>query len=617
MRNAEARHFQIDRTIALPRAELWEVLANTDRLNQVLELPAVSFSAPKQDDTLLVREARGKLRNIIPLSWKEYPFHWVRNEEYAVLRIYNNGPLRRFWGGIRLTEIGPKTTLLSVFADLTAANSFGDLLIPVLAKTSMDKTIGYCVAAVEAYLNGKSPPLPYNRFNSKLNEEALTPLLGRLMQAPVNQRLVSRLATLLREGDDSEISGLRPKPLAWQWNVPLSDVLRLFLHATKLGILNLGWHQMCPHCRVSKAEYSSLSLLSGTFDCDLCGTTYETNFDRFVELRFAVHPYVRPASSGVYCIGGPFATPHIIAQTSIESGEKTTLNVGLNTKDLRLRVLKLNHTLPIGTGYASTGAVSYTSDGWAGEMVIPTPDGTIEVLNRSARPIVLAMEKEDWDTSALTAAQITAFKEFRELFSGEVLAPGQTVKIESLTLLFSDLCDSTQLYENLGDAPAYGSVRRHFAWLFDIIGNYNGAIVKTIGDSVMAVFQSPEDALQASIKIQKNVGELNTLALEDEQISIKIGMHHGPAIAINANDRLDYFGRTVNIAARLQNSGEGGDIIFAEDFANRPGVQSILQNENLLISTFYANLKGIDGVFFLHKVRLQPFMSVSYAALSS
>ncbi len=603
MSNA-ARHFEIIRIIALPRAEVWELLANTERLNQVMELPAVTFSSPRSDDTLLVREAKAKFRNTIPLSWKEYPFHWVRNEEYAVLRVYNSGPFQRFWGGIKLADAGPDNTRLTVFADLTPANKFGEAFIPLLAKSSLEKTAKYCTDAIEARIVGKARGLPENRFASKVNDAALKPLLARLKETPVNQKLIPQLETVLHEGDDNEVSGLRPKPLAQQWKVQLNDVLRLFLHATKIGILNLGWHQMCPHCRVSKAEYSTLSELSNPFDCDMCGVSYDANFDRYVELRFAVHQKIRPASAAIYCIGGPFATPHIVSQTCIESGEKARLNVGLNDKKLQLRVLKLNHVLPVGSGYASTGLVSYTNDGWAGEVTVPAPDGSMEILNRSTRPIVLALERQEWDDLAVTAAQITTLREFRELFSSEVLAPGQTVSIESLTLLFSDLCDSTQLYEIMGDAPAYGRVRRHFAWLFDIIGANDGAIVKTIGDSVMAVFQSPEDALSAAINMQKSVGEFNRTAEKDEQISIKIGLHHGPAIAINANERLDYFGQTVNIAARLQNASEGGDIVFAEEFAQRDGVCALLAENPIQQSSFSANLKGISGIFNLYRVRL-------------
>ena len=613
MEKDEARHFEIVRTIALPCAEVWELLANTERLNQVLELPAVKFTAPLSTDTLLVRQAKAKLYNILPLSWKEYPFHWVRGEEYAVLRVYDSGPLKRFWGGIKLVESGTQNTQLTVFADFTPANRLGELFIPLLAKSSLEKTAKYCTDAITARENSKQSnresakarALPVNRFASKVNEAALKPLLQRLEAAPVNRKLIPQLAALLREGDDNEVLGLRPKPLVWQWNVALNEILRLFLHATKIGILNLGWHQMCPHCRASKAEYSTLAELTGSFDCDLCGVKYETNFDRYVELRFAVHPQIRAASAEIYCIGGPFATPHILAQTSIESGEKTRLYVGLGGQKLRLRVLKLNHILPVGESFSSTGPVTYTNDGWAGTITVPAPDGGIDILNRSGRAIVLALEKEEWDNEAVTAAQITTFWEFRELFSSEVLAPGQTVGIESLTLLFSDLCDSTSLYETIGDAPAYGRVRRHFAWLFDIISSSDGAVVKTIGDSVMAVFQSPEDAMRAALQIQKSVGIFNADAEKDQAISIKIGLHHGTAVAINANERLDYFGRTVNIAARLQNASGGGDIVFSQEVAGRSGVRDLLDSYELKPEIFQANLKGIQGAFELYRVRLR------------
>jgi adenylate cyclase len=426
-----------------------------------------------------------------------------------------------------------------------------------------------------------------------------------LKNSPIVPELVPPLLEFLREGDDSEVAGLRPKLLARLWGAPLRDVLRLCLHATKIGLLNLSWHQMCPHCRVSKSEYSSLSQMTNQFDCDVCGVTYEANFDRYVELRFGVHPKVRAASADIYCIGSPLVTPHILAQTILEANGTATLHKPLVREKLRLRVLKLNHILPIGDSFSASGPALYEDDGWMLETVVPAPDGAIEIVNRSERDLVLALEKEEWDDNAVTAAEVTALREFRDLFSSEVLAPGQSVGIESLTLLFTDLCDSTALYELIGDAPAYGRVRKHFAWLFDIIGAHSGAIVKTIGDSVMAVFQSPEDALCAAIEIQKQVLDFNALLSDANHIALKIGLHHGPAIAINSNDRLDYFGRTVNIAARLLGASRAMEIVFSGDVAARDGIQKILLNESLAPESFLANLKGIKGVFELQRVTIE------------
>src|SRR5262249_54058128 len=150
---------------------------------------------------------------------------------------------------------------------------------------------------------------------------------------------------------------------------------------------------------------------------------------------------------------------------------------------------------------------------------------------------------------ALTADRVAALQAFRDLFSDEVLRPGDEVAIRRVTLLFSDLKGSTALYEAMGDAAAYHLVREHFAYLAEIVREHEGGIVKTIGDAVMAAFHDPLRGLQAAIAMQRRVAGFN--ARSRAPIVLKLGLHDGPCIAVTLNDRLDYFGGTVNLAARL------------------------------------------------------------------
>lgn len=146
-------------------------------------------------------------------------------------------------------------------------------------------------------------------------------------------------------------------------------------------------------------------------------------------------------------------------------------------------------------------------------------------------------------------------QEFRGQFSSEVLSPGNEMAIRQVTILFTDLKGSTRMYRELGDAPSYAAVREHFSQLRKIISDEGGAVVKTIGDAVMAAFTTPEAAIRAALEIQR---------LDDGLIT-KIGLHAGPAILVNANGLLDYFGRTVNLASRLQKHSVGGDVVLSEE----------------------------------------------------
>src|SRR5207253_7991823 len=103
----------------------------------------------------------------------------------------------------------------------------------------------------------------------------------------------------------------------------------------------------------------------------------------------------------------------------------------------------------------------------------------------------------------LTAKRLLTNQTFRDLYRTETLAIGQRLKILSLTFLFSDLRGSTALYERVGDLVAFDLVNEHFTLLQEIIASERGAVVKTIGDAVMATFETPDGAIAAAIRMRE------------------------------------------------------------------------------------------------------------------
>ena len=209
----------------------------------------------------------------------------------------------------------------------------------------------------------------------------------------------------------------------------------------------------------------------------------------------------------------------------------------------------------------------------------------------AAGTLTLIVEERAWVKDALTADRITALQAFRDLFASEALRAGDDVGIGEIALLFTDLKGSTAFYERVGDARAYRLVREHFAFLAARIREHNGAIVKTIGDAVMAAFADPADAVRAALAIQQKVADFNA-GHGGEAIVIKLGLHKGPCIAVTLNERLDYFGSTVNLAARLQTQSMGGDIVLSRVLAEDPAVAAVLQGRALQDEA--ATIKGFE-----------------------
>ena len=78
-----------------------------------------------------------------------------------------------------------------------------------------------------------------------------------------------------------------------------------------------------------------------------------------------------------------------------------------------------------------------------------------------------------------------------------------------------------------------------------------------------------------------------------QDVYLKIGLHHGPALAVTQNDRLDYFGRTVNIAARVSSASRGCDIAFTSGIRDHEAVTQLLRQQNLSVTSFEANFRGL------------------------
>ena len=159
---------------------------------------------------------------------------------------------------------------------------------------------------------------------------------------------------------------------------------------------------------------------------------------------------------------------------------------------------------------------------------------------------------------------------FRDVFKADNLNVDQRLKITSLTFLFTDLKGSTALYERVGDLTAFDLVRAHFSALLEIIAAEKGAVVKTIGDAVMATFIRPEHALVAGLKMRAAMDRLNAERGSNDLV-VKIGIHEGPCLAVMLNERQDYFGQTVNIAARVQSLSTSQEIHITAPVIDAPG----------------------------------------------
>jgi class 3 adenylate cyclase len=168
--------------------------------------------------------------------------------------------------------------------------------------------------------------------------------------------------------------------------------------------------------------------------------------------------------------------------------------------------------------------------------------------------------------------------------------------------MFTDLFDSTGIYHEEGDDKAVGRVINHFEILHKAVARENGAIVKTIGDSVMAVFCQPDQALRAYLRAQQMISKDERLA---EDFQLKAGIHHGSCVAVNLNSRIDYFGSTVNIASRFVDYASENEVIISQDIFSEHDLQNVLRESGNLgnVEDISTRLKGFDEeAFFIKRI---------------
>ena len=201
----------------------------------------------------------------------------------------------------------------------------------------------------------------------------------------------------------------------------------------------------------------------------------------------------------------------------------------------------------------------------------------------------------------LTAKRLLSNQTFRDLHGADTLDMDQQFKLTSLTFLFTDLHGSTELYEQVGDLAAYDLVRAHFRALTDLVAEAEGAVVKTIGDAVMVTFPEPEQALAAALRMKAAMRRLND-ERGVERLALKVGIHAGPCLAVSLNDRQDYFGQTVNIAARVQGLATAGTILVTDAVAADPSCAALIASRNAGAEAREVILRGVGASMGVHRL---------------
>src|SRR3979411_2664591 len=459
-----------------------------------------------------------------------------------------------------------------------------------------------------------------------------------VLKQTADPAVAEAIARLIDEGEDHELNRINVLDFAKRAGLDEERVISGFLHASRLGLFDLTWNVLCPGCGGVLDAHSTLkSLRHDDYHCGLCACGYEASGDEQVEVAFTVSPRIRRIaardpntlpvweyfkqvfwSSGVDLNQESFAslTDEVTLDTlELPAGEKAVLSLqlppqfiivfepvthsaqfidvqGEPTKERQLLSLMYNKMQArVGTMTMRPGPLRLSLDNQAGVRVLPSVFVAAEALH-----LLIGKRKP-----FLTAKRMLTNQTFRDVFKADNLNIDQRLKITSLTFLFTDLKGSTALYERVGDLAAFDLVRAHFHALLEIISSEKGAVVKTIGDAVMATFIRPEHAIVAGLRMRAAMDVLNAERGRDDLV-VKIGIHEGPCLAVMLNERQDYFGQTVNIAARVQGLAPSQAIHITGPVIDVPAVAAILDREAITPIQKQAALRGIADKIVVYEL---------------
>ena len=560
---------------------LWPFISDTSRMNRVLGTAEMTF-VEKEGRRYGASKAGG-----VRHEWLEVPWNWVAEQWLTSTRIYDKGFMRVNYAIHRLepTETGTRVYL---YFGTVPRGTLGATAIRIGFPT-IKRAYDRVLPALAAQLDRARPEvlqLPPPQLADDAQARLRT---GRdqLVAEGMPEACVDKLLDWISTGDDVDLHRIQVRERARTWKLPELDMLRTALHATRAGLLDLSWDTICPHCRGLRDETGKLSQVKADGHCEVCQIDFTTDAIEAIEVTFRVHPSIREVPERLYCSAEPATKEHVRVQTTVPAHGSAIVKPRLAPGRYSMWAGHRGGWY-IDVEPGAPGELVW-HDYAEGTVVRVSPEPTVRFTNDGNVPEKFSIERMTWSDDALRPGTLLGFQEFRDLFSEDYIGADVKLAVGEQTLLFTDVVGSTAFYASRGDPAAFVEIKKHFDELFAIVIANRGAVVKTIGDAVMATFGSPVDAVRTSQQIHNAYHP----ARADTPIRVRISLNTGPCIAVRLNANADFFGGTVNIAAKLQSLAEAYQIAMSEATYRAPGVAEFLADQNATLEDLIYESKAL------------------------
>ena len=574
---------------------LWSYVSDTSRLNQTMGLSEMNF---EEKNGVLY----GRSSNLgIALEWIEIPWTWVYGKYLISIREYSKGFASTVKAIYHFEKISEKSTRFYVYLGWIPNGLFYRLLLLASEKV-IQKKYKTILSEIENLSKVKNfvPQLPIKEKESKVeNKGTIYKITEDLLQKNISADLIKRLIEHIEFGNELDLYRIRVLELAKIWNVNPRDLLLTCMYATRAGLLTISWDVICPHCRGTRLEIGSLYEVPNKANCDVCDVEFENESENSIEITFHVHPSIRNIAKVFYCSAEPAKKPHIKLQKYIAPNEaiETEIELGIGLYRLRTKGKEKTGVLQI-TDVETTNRVNWILEDNQNYSSAPNP--IIRILNNEDKPLLFSIEQTSWDPYTLKPAYLFSLQEFHDLFSAESISSDLKLELGLQTVFFTDIVGSSTLYENQGDSKTFLQVKKHFEEINKLVKENEGAIIKTIGDAVMAAFPSPKGAIQTAIQLREIFD-----GKKMNDIRLRMSMHYGQCIAVNLNSGIDYFGKTVNIAAKIQKLAGASQVVFTKEYKENPEVEFFLESNKIPLEELKYSIPGMKDEFTIFRINAE------------
>ena len=578
--------------LAISADALWSFVSDTSRLNKAMGLSEMNFV--EKNGVLYGNTTNAGIR----LEWVEIPWTWVASNHLISIREYSKGFAHTVKAIYHFERISEEATRLYVYLGWVPRSLLSRLLL-VISENSIRKKYASILGEIERISKARTIQyqLPVREEENKIsNPSVVFKITEELLQKKISKDLIHKLIDFIGYGNELDLYRIRVLELASRWGVKERDLLVACMYATRAGLLTISWDVICPHCRGTRLEIGTLYDVPSKSNCEACEIEYENDSENSIEITFHVHPSIRNVAKVFFCNAEPTKKPHIKLQKYLAPKEIIEANINLGIGIYRLRIKGNTQTGSLSiTDAESANRVNWSNEG--NQNYLSGKNPFVRITNTDDKPRLFTIEETSWDPFVLRPAYIFSLQEFHDLFSAESISSDLKLELGLQTVLFTDIVGSSSLYEEQGDSKTFVQVKKHFEEINIFVKENEGAIIKTIGDAVMAAFPSPKGAIETAMALLKTFNGKNM-----NGIRLRVSIHYGQCIAVNLNSGIDYFGKTVNIAAKIQKLAGASQIVFTKEYKENPDVDFFLESNNIILEELKYEIPGMKDQFTIYRI---------------